>query len=133
MVDLSVLESAAPLFPCRDLARAIEYYQDVLGFQPRFINMGGGRLPVFAILARDGVELHLVSVRNRVMNRRDRLVPGSASCFFRVRRIEDLLDRCEAHGADLVHEDFSSGKYGLKTFTIADLEGNEVTFAEETS
>ena len=125
------LDRAAPVLVYRDLERAVEFYQDVFGFQPVFINMTGRTSPVFAILGRDGVEVQLVSVHNRVMNPRKRMVPGTGSCFFRVRDIEGLYSRCDANGADFVYEDFSSGRYGLKTFTIADLEGNEIAFAEE--
>ena len=50
----------APVFPVADVARSIEWYGRVLGFEARVVNPPGDPAAVYAVLSRDDVPRHLL-------------------------------------------------------------------------
>src|SRR5262245_29900671 len=48
-----------PVYPVADVASSIEWYRRVFGFEPRVMNPPGD-VPVYAVLYRDGVSIHLL-------------------------------------------------------------------------
>ena len=50
----------SPVYPVADVAASIEWYGRVLGFQPQLVNPSGSEIPVYAVLNRDGVSVHLL-------------------------------------------------------------------------
>jgi uncharacterized glyoxalase superfamily protein PhnB len=121
---------AFPSIPFEDLAGAIAIYTKLFGFEERFVNMGGGDAPVFAVLSGGDVTVYMDAVSNAVTNSRKNRVAGVSAVTFSVQGIEEIYERCVAHQLTFDIVDLDSGKYDLKTFTVRDLEGNQVTFNE---
>ena len=122
--------SATPILAYADLAGGIAFWCDRLGWQERFVLREDGVRPVFAVLGRDAVALHAFSLDNDVVNGDGRFRAGVGAVAFRVDGIADLHQRCVAAGIAITICDLTSGKHGLGTFTIADAEGNRITFEE---
>src|SRR5262245_53681719 len=51
---------AHPVYLVAAVAAAIEWYRRVFGFEARLVNPSGDPVPVYAILHRDEVSLHLL-------------------------------------------------------------------------
>jgi catechol 2,3-dioxygenase-like lactoylglutathione lyase family enzyme len=60
----AVLKSISPFLIVRDLARAVAFYRDRLGFDVRF--QAPDSAPFFAIIGRDGVQLMLKVIDDNV-------------------------------------------------------------------
>ena len=63
------MDAVSPFFVVRDLARALEFYRDALGFEVTFDE---GSDPFFAVVRRDGVQFLLKSVGVDAMPNRER-------------------------------------------------------------
>lgn len=55
---------------------------------------------------------------------------GGSAPAFDVQGIDALHRRCVEAGLQVVISDPTSGKHGLRTFTVADVEGSRITFQE---
>jgi catechol 2,3-dioxygenase-like lactoylglutathione lyase family enzyme len=51
---------ALPVFLVTDVAASIDWYCQIFGFEARLVNPPGDPDPVYAVLYRDGVALHLL-------------------------------------------------------------------------
>src|SRR5579871_761212 len=49
-----------PVFPVADVAASIDWYRRMFGFEPRVVNPPGDEVPVYAVLDRDAVSIHLL-------------------------------------------------------------------------
>ncbi len=103
----------APGIGVADMARAVAFYTDVLGFEIGFQN---GDPVIFTLLERDAAELHLL------------LAPGHRAPAFNVAHliVEDvdaLHTRCVAAGARIVKA-LADKDYAMRTFVFADPDGN---------
>ena len=102
------LTRAVPMLPCADIARAVEFYAERLGFAPAF------RFESHASVIRDEVEIHL--------QRAAEIGPG-AGCRIEVAQLESLLDEMSRQGV-VQHSDPGE-------FTVLDVDGNRITFARD--
>ena len=50
----------SPVYPVADVAAAIEWYRRVLGFEPQLVNPPEDDVPVYAVVRREGVSVHLL-------------------------------------------------------------------------
>ena len=116
MADIQ-LTRAVPVLPARDLANAIAFYRDVLGFETAF-EMGD-----YAVVARGPVELHL-----------DATAPPAAPISARVdvAGIDALYAAVEPSGAVKADERLETKPWGLRQFSVLDPSGNRITFAQRT-
>ena len=101
----------APIFPVRDVGRALAYYER-LGFSTREYAGGGYG---FAVL--DGVELHLGMAAEDV-------TPASAYLF--VDDAEDLARMWASSGADVRPP--QDTPWGQREGVVIDLDGNVIRF-----
>jgi uncharacterized glyoxalase superfamily protein PhnB len=49
-----------PVFPVRDVAASIDWYRRVFDFEARLVNPPGDEIPVYAVLYRGVVSIHLL-------------------------------------------------------------------------
>ena len=119
------LENIAPVLLSADVARTVEYYHSVLGFE--VVEHYGAGEP-FATLYRDGVEIIVVQARfGQVEPNALRFGAG----------YDLYLDPEDVEGVDLLHTEFASRgarilheprltPYGCYEFVIEDVDGRRV-------
>jgi catechol 2,3-dioxygenase-like lactoylglutathione lyase family enzyme len=109
----------APGIPVADMARAVNFYGEVLGMTKVFEN---GSPVGFVIFEKDKAEIHLTLAKNHVAADRNvaHLMVNDAKAFYahleqhRVRIIKGLRD----------------AEYGLRGFVFADPDGNRIDVGE---
>lgn len=119
MTKAAQLVRVAPVLPVRDVGPAAEYYERCLGFVRGYVNADGD-LPVYAILIRDGVAIHLKLDRTGAS-------AGTGGCHFMVTDADALHLEYLGREARIV-KDLETHAYGLKDFIVADLDGNRLDF-----
>jgi catechol 2,3-dioxygenase-like lactoylglutathione lyase family enzyme len=102
-----------------DMARAVEFYQDLLGFAVVWQN---GDPVQFTILERDAAELHLL------------LAPGWRGPEFNVAHlnvtgVDALHAHCIAHAVPII-KTIADKDYGMRAFVLADPDGNRIDIGE---
>ncbi len=98
-----------------DMARAIGFYRDVLGFEVVFQN---GDPVIFTILERDQAELHLLLAP-------DYRGPDFNVAHLYVDNVDALHARCQAAGAPIL-KPVADKDYGMRAFVVADPDGNRI-------
>ena len=134
------LSQTIPALPARDVATAVEFYRDRLGFDVHHHDDG------FAVLARDEAVLHLWqagddgwrergSLERPVRSGAESFLAGTASCRVQVEGVDELFGELAAH--DVLHpvsrDGVSDTDFGSREFATVDLDGNLVTFFEWSS
>jgi predicted enzyme related to lactoylglutathione lyase len=110
-----LLEKALPELPFNDVAAAIAYYQDVLGFSINYAQHDLG------VMERDEVTILLIQRTERHT--------GIGSVGFYIEDADKLYAELQAKGANLQGEPVS-WPWGLRNFQVLDLEGNRLTFSQ---
>ena len=106
----------APELPVLDVRRALEYYNDRLGFHTAMTMPAGD----YAIVERDGVAIHLFQTNARH-------APASIHIF--VDGLDELHAELHRRGAD-VKQDIETKPWGNREFRVVDDSGNEIKFTE---
>ena len=128
--------AATPALPSRDVAKSIEFYRDVLGFEVAH------REGEFAVLRRDNVLLNLWGATDEAWHERldperpvcsgaESFIAGTASCRIEVRGgVDALYESCRAH--DVVHPKahIEDQWWGTREFAGLDPDGNLVSLYE---
>ena len=116
----------APILGFRDVRRAAEYYKDVLGFRERSVMEGEGEeAAVYAILDRDGTEIHLQIRRREIFaDKRESL---ESDAYFFVPDADALHAELVGRGASILRPP-QDEPYGLRDFAVEDLEGHRLLF-----
>jgi catechol 2,3-dioxygenase-like lactoylglutathione lyase family enzyme len=129
------LGQTIPALPVRDVARALEFYRDKLGFS--VVHHDGG----FAVLKRDGAEVHLweasdESWRERAEDDRpvrsgaESFIAGTGSCRIATEGVDELYEALKAH--DVFHpvsrDSVQDTDFGTREFATLDPDGNLITF-----
>jgi catechol 2,3-dioxygenase-like lactoylglutathione lyase family enzyme len=105
-----------PDLPVREVAAAVRFWTDVLGFR---VGYTSGQPPVYAVVARDDVEIALHAERGPAHR------AGHARCYIKVTNVQAAYDEFRARGVRVLQE-LSAHSYGLKDFVIADSDGNQI-------
>jgi uncharacterized glyoxalase superfamily protein PhnB len=117
------MSSIAPVFVVRNVSLAVGHYRDVLGFEVRFVNERPPEPAVYAVLRRDDIVIHF-------MSERDGMRAGNGAAHVMVTGVAALHEELGSRGAHIVMTDFTSAKHDLRTFTVKDVDGNQLSFAE---
>lgn len=122
----SRLKGIAPQFVVADAVRAAEHYRDALGFT---IVDYFGDPPIFAIVSRDGVEIHLGKrdTGNAVPNRTVR--GDGLDAYIWVEDLETLAHELRARNARIL-EGPVSRNYGMRELIVEDDSGYRLAFGE---
>ncbi|MFI5024700.1 MAG: VOC family protein [Alphaproteobacteria bacterium] len=119
--------SLAPQFLVDDLAGALAYYRDVLGFA--FGEPWGG---FYAIGRRDGLELHLKEAPKHPAGRAHRCNNEHLDAYAGVEGIDAFYAECVAKGARIL-KPLAATAWGTKDFYLEDPEGYILGFGEVTT
>jgi predicted enzyme related to lactoylglutathione lyase len=109
------MRAALPELPFDDVAAAVAYYREVLGFR---INHQQGDL---GVMDRDAITVLLIA--------RTEQHKGIGSCEVYVANADALYDELLAKGAHVLGPPVSH-PWGLREFRVIDPEGNRITFGQ---
>jgi uncharacterized glyoxalase superfamily protein PhnB len=112
---MATLSRVAPELPARDLSRALDFYEQKLGFQ---VSM---RMTEYAIVERDGVAIHLFYEEPATHS------PGGVHIF--TTDIGELCMEFQKRGVRLSQE-ITRKPWGNRDFRVKDESGNELKFTE---
>ena len=130
------LTQTIPALPVRDMAAAVAFYRDRLGFE--VLHHDGG----FAVLLRDEAVLHLWESGDETWRERsdaaespvrsgaESFIAGTASCRIMCVGVDELFD--ELRAADVLHPVSRDGvddtDFGTREFASLDQDGNLISF-----
>jgi len=119
-----MLKSTIPALPVLDLAAAVTFYVDRLGF--RVVHADDD----FAVVMRDDVRLHLWAANKPDVPGAEPHLAGSASCRIVVSGIEELYDEMRAAGVVHPNGPLTEQPWGERDFTVLDQNNNCISLAE---
>ena len=114
-----VIHDVRPVFSVRDLAEALAYYRDALGFR---VAWTWGDPPSRAGVARDGVEIQLVA--DGVFG-----PPGASYVYCHMAGVDGYHRECRERGAEIC-EGLGDRPFGMRDFRVVDPSGNRLGFGE---
>jgi catechol 2,3-dioxygenase-like lactoylglutathione lyase family enzyme len=129
------LSQTIPALPVQSVASAVDFYRDKLGFD--VVHHDGG----FAVLQRDGAQLHLWEASDESWRERgldappvrsgaESFIAGTASCRIATEGVDELYD--ELRRQDVLHPVSRGGvddtDFGTREFATLDSDGNLITF-----
>jgi uncharacterized glyoxalase superfamily protein PhnB len=116
------MQNVAPLLPANNVAEAMAWYREVLGFGDAWLYENND----YAIVKRNGVEIHLFPMK---------IDPKKSDfmVYIRVSEIEKLYEEYKAK--NLIHPNapLQVKPWGQKEFAVVDLNGALLTFGEKPS
>ncbi len=131
------LEGAIPAMPVRDAGAAAAFYRDRIGFT--VVHQEDG----FAILRRDGAEVHLWQADDESWRDRDTIekpvrsgaesfIAGTASFRVMCAGVDELWEELSRAGVlhPVSHDGVSATDYGTREAAATDDDGNLITFFE---
>lgn len=126
----AMLMRHAPYFPVKDVEKAGDYYQKVLGFEKEY---SAGEPLQFAIFYRDDLAIML-----RLVSDSTQIVPNEAQggtwdVFFWVSDVHSLFAEFQAKGATFVYGVTYQEAYNMDEFAIRDLNGYVLGFGQSSS
>jgi catechol 2,3-dioxygenase-like lactoylglutathione lyase family enzyme len=115
---------AIPALAVSNVARAVSFFTDVLGFDEVLAQADYG------IVRRDAVEVHVWAATGPEGSGAEPRLAGTTSCRLEVDGIAALYEQCRAR--QVVHPDgaLRDQPWGTREFTILDPDRNAVTFFE---
>jgi uncharacterized glyoxalase superfamily protein PhnB len=115
------LNVVAPRLIANDVVRSANWYKENLGF--KLISLYWEGNPEYAILERDGVEIHLTKAAVRPEENDNML-------YIRVNGIEELYEHCSKR--ELVHPNgpLQTKPWKQREFSVIDPNGALLTFGE---
>ena len=119
--NAAVLEAAVPILSVTDLSEALDYYQNVLGFQ---VGWSWGEPPRLASVCRDRVELNL--------SQSPEAQPEVSKVYFQMAGVDAYYNHITIAGAKVAVA-LADRSYGMRDFRIVDPSGNELSFGEATA
>jgi uncharacterized glyoxalase superfamily protein PhnB len=112
---------AAPVFVVQDVLRSVAHYRDALGFRVEFTY---GEPTFYAGVERDGVVIHLQAASET------KRLPGHGAVNVFVTDVDALYEELKTRGARLLNEP-QDYPYGMRDFDLYDLDGNQLSFGQE--
>jgi catechol 2,3-dioxygenase-like lactoylglutathione lyase family enzyme len=116
-IRATTFKSAVPKQAARDISKAVEFYEQKLGFARTFV------LEDYAGIARGPVEIHLWRCA-------DRYIAENTACRVNIEGIEALFDEYRLKGVIHPNGALETKPWGVREFTVLDLDGNGITFCE---
>jgi len=117
----------APQFVVPDVVRSAEYYREKLGFEilGYFLDP-----PVFAIVRRDGAEIHFGKSDKGEVKVNDSVRRGlGTDAYIFISNVISLFDELRARGVKIV-DGPTERPYGRTEITVVDEDGYQIVFGE---
>jgi len=111
----SRIEAAIPVLPVRDVSKSLAFYAERLGFE-RLFEYGP-----YAGIARGPIELHLDG---------DTPPAGPISVRFAVSGVDELYAKLQKQDVIDPAEPLETRPFGMRQFSVRDLDRNRLTFAQ---
>jgi uncharacterized glyoxalase superfamily protein PhnB len=109
------------VYPVADIEISVAWYQRMFGFEPQVLNPPGDEVPVYAVLRRDAVSIHLLRKDEAPHGLK---VPVQAQ-FWIEGGLDDLFQRVKTRGAQVIEQP-GDRPWGHRDFMVADPDGNVV-------
>ena len=109
---------AIPVLPAVEIAAAVAFYEQKLGFATDF------QSDDYAGLRRGGVQLHL-------WLNGDRSTAENTSCRINISGIDSLYEEYQTQNVIHPNGAITTKLWGLREFSVVDLNGNYIVFAEQ--
>ncbi len=113
------LKFAIPKLASLDIERTVAFFERL-----RFRRIGA--YPDYAIIVRDGVQLHFWLCN-------DPRVPKETACRIEVEGIDDLFAEFEAQGVIHPNGGLEDKPWGVREFSMLDVDGNLVTLQQQSA
>lgn len=110
-----MMHQALPHFPLTNVEAGVAYYQEKFGFKINYAQSDLG------VMYRDKATLLLVQ--------RTASHSGIGSCTIYIKNADELYEELKGRGANIKAPPVSR-PWGLRDFTVSDIEGNEIAFAQ---
>jgi uncharacterized glyoxalase superfamily protein PhnB len=117
----------APQFVVPDVVKSAEYYRDKYGFKilGYFLDP-----PVFAIVRRDGAEIHFGKSDKGEVNLNETARKGlGTDAYIFISDVQNLFEELKTSGANIV-EGPTERPYDRTEITVVDEEGYQIVFGE---
>ena len=121
------LTAIAPQFLVDDLASAVAYYREQLGFREDFVYES-----FYASVSRDGVPIHLKCAPKTVSDRQLRKQEEHLDAFVAVTAVDALYLELQKRGARIT-KPLQERPWGHTDFYVEDPDGYILCFSEDTS
>ena len=109
----------SPVLPVADVQASIKWYQRVFGFEQRIVNTPDDGVPIYAVLYRDRVSIHLLQMDEAPHGLRS---PVEAQ-FWVDEGIDELYEQSKGSGAEVI-QSLGDRSWGHSDFMVADLDRN---------
>lgn len=120
----AVLKSVAPQLVVEDVVKTAEYYRDTLGFS---VLSYFAEPPVYAIVQRDGVEIHFGRAENGTISNQ-KVRSGSFDLYIWVSDIDAVFEELKSAGA-VILEGPVKRVYNSTEVIVNDCNGYALVFA----
>jgi uncharacterized glyoxalase superfamily protein PhnB len=115
---MSNIESLAPIFPVRDLSRALDFYQKI-GFKTEFLWEDPPSYAVLSAGEQAGLHLSLMAPGHRGRQTKSLL-------YLFVRDVDGIYRACLDAGIS-PYVEIGDRDYGMRDFELLDPDGNQLT------
>ena len=125
------LENLTPNLMVEDIRQTINYYHGVLAFQTVATMPESGEELVWALLKKGDVEIMLQeedNLKKDLPELRHEKIGGGFTLFIKMSGVNEYYDYLYS-SADIVDQ-IKDTHYGMREFTIRDINGYYLTFAE---
>jgi uncharacterized glyoxalase superfamily protein PhnB len=120
----------SPLLAARDMKKTIEFYQNILGFELTMV-FPAAENPQYVDLSKDGMVLMFVPAEDFKVSEQDKLGIGVNTYMQIDGDIDQYYLELKNKGATIV-EDIKDEPFGIRDFTIEDINGYKITFSNPT-
>ena len=117
-----MLAAAIPGLPVANIERAVDYYENTLGFGRRVVKDD------FAAVYRDDVEVHVWLANGPEGSGAEPYLVGTGECWIAVSDLAEVAAEYRVRGVHEVPATDRGMRAGADVYAIRDLDGNTLTF-----
>ena len=121
MTKPKLLSHASPIWIVRDMQRALDFYEQQLGFT---INFKWQDPPTYATMSRDDIGIHLTLADDLPENYK-----STSSLFIFVHDVDQVWKELQSKDVTFLDE-IGDREYQMRDFDIVDPDGNRITFGQ---
>jgi len=116
----------SPLLAVRNMKETIEFYKNTLGFEIGMV-FPDAEKPEYADLSKDGMVLMFIPAKNAGIGSEEKLGVGVNMYMEIDGDIDEYYTELKNKGVNIV-ADIRDEPFGIRDFTIADIDGYQLTF-----